>query len=145
MGFFASTIRPKMEEIHRDKCRERHQVTRYRWPLCISDSRLLSPKPPERHLQSKYLNLWGAKLGDIAYSLLFHTCHEKKKKRKKKSVFIYLLHTTEMTYIVVVNDSSPIIFESPKSANFTFISLLATRMFSGFMSRWTIPRSCYCT
>lgn len=46
-------------------------------------------------------------------------------------------------YNVVVNDSSPIIFARPKSANFTDNSLSTRRIFSGLISRCTILRSCY--
>jgi hypothetical protein len=48
-----------------------------------------------------------------------------------------------VSYKVVVKESSPMIFARPKSANFTVKFLSTRRMFSGLMSRWTIPRSCF--
>lgn len=46
------------------------------------------------------------------------------------------------TYSDVVNESSPMIFASPKSANLTVRFLSHMSMFSGLRSRWTIFRSC---
>jgi hypothetical protein len=44
---------------------------------------------------------------------------------------------------VVVNDSSPMIFARPKSANFTCKFLSVRSIFSGLISRCTMLRSCY--
>ena len=70
------------------------------------------------------------------HNLVFHTCREIN--------FLFIAgDSSRNTHNVLVKDSSPMIFASPKSAIFTDNSLSASNMFSGLMSRCTIFLSCW--
>lgn len=70
------------------------------------------------------------------HNLVFHTYN-------KISILVVASGYSHITHNVLVKDSSPMIFASPKSAIFTDNSLSASNIFSGLISRCTIFRSCW--